>query len=229
MLKIHKISLAALFCFASITSQVQATLSDAVIVQCYEGRDSQYKYLEYLFVYEPAQRIKAHGQWVASTLLAAVPAYIVGKHLNATVIKDYCNKSSDVSEKTPTSNTKSAFTGIDAALFGATIVLTKVVFYDMYMAQFEKSVKKETLINFLKNIDFHKKHIPTQLVPAFEELAQAAAEKNYALTNDQVVEIYTIINHLLEHEFAKRYEKEKDKGFDALGFVKTITDIKKNL
>ncbi len=83
------------------------------------------------------------------------------------------------------------------------------------------------MIKFLQNWPKYRSYVPDEFVAAFDELAQYYNDHQHSMTNEQINEMFEIIQHLIEHYFEKRYPKAKD--VDLLGTFKTFTDIGKNL
>lgn len=192
-----------------LTGSMHSDLSLPALTECYQGADSSFKYLEFIFVEQPKNTLKAKAQQSQATMLVAVTAAILGTNwISATPASD----------------------GLKITASTMSIGMLSKVMYDAYSNYLEQNVKHDTLVKFLKNWNFHREYIPAQLIPAFDELAKALAlSKSKTLTTAQVSEIFSVIQHLIEHEFAKRYEKDKMKDTDTLGMIKTITDISKNL
>lgn len=212
-----KLTLALLLSTIPCTESIQAHnpyISSTAISSSYEGNEAAFKYLEYLFIVQPANTLKAHSQTTLAAAFTAVTTAILSRPYWA---------------QAPVQKIEVGIETISAALLGS-------VAYHMYMARVDKSIKKATLVKFLENWEHHRQHIPTQLIAIFDELA---TEYNYSnrkaprspkvISQAQVDQIFEIVQHLIEHEFSKRYEKDKTKDADTLGMIKTITEINKNL
>lgn len=208
------------FAFLASASFSFSDLSKEAVSACYEdGINSEWKYLEYVFVVQPTNSLNSAAKTVHVTTLTIAAALFLAKDQIYNYLTDY-KKVDD----------KGALKGypVDGPSAIAAVVLCGAGCY-AYVSKLEASIKKQTLINFLNNWSHHRNYIPTELIAAFDELAadfQASTHKNF--TNAQVNEIFEIIQHLLEHMFEKRYAKDKKDG-DMLGSLKTITEIGKNL
>lgn len=205
--------LSAIICTGSIQPRTEE-ISATAISSSYEGNEAAFKYLEYLFIEQPANALKGYSQKALAAALTVVTTGILSRPYWA---------------QAPVQKIEVGIETISAALLGSVV-------YHMYIAQVEKSIKKATLVKFLENWNHHRQHIPTQLVPIFDELASAYNNSNRkaprvpkVISQTQIDQIFEIIQHLIEHEFAKRYEKDKAKSADTLGMLKTITEINKNL
>jgi|GEM_PF-1266142 len=198
--------LSAIICTGSIQPRT-AEISATAISSSYEGNEAAFKYLEYLFIEQPANALKGYSQKALAAALTVVTTSILSRPYWA---------------QAPVQKIEVGIETISAALLGSVV-------YQMYISQVDKSIKKATLIKFLENWNHHRQHVPTQLVPVFNELANAFNRSSKAITQAHVDQIFEIIQHLIEHEFAKRYEKDKTKSADTLGMLKTITEINKNL
>lgn len=203
-------SLHALLCLGFLSGSIEPNLSPKALTECYEGRDSSFKYLEFIFIEQPKNQLKEAIRSVQTSMIAILTAAVLSsQYYTAKPDTDFIKSNPSIS-------------------FGV-LGLGKIV-YDLYNDYLDQSIKKAQLIKFLNNWDFHRQYIPTQLTTAFDELAQAyASSKSKTLTTQQVSEIFAVIQHLIEHEFAKRYEKDKMKDADTLSIMKTVTEIKKNL
>jgi hypothetical protein len=207
----------SIFLIATIGGNNHITaLSDNAYAECYKGKDSEYRYLEFYFIEQPKNLLNASLQKARATILATVATIILAN----TQLKYFDPKTnSTVQYFKPDINLNT----IAASVLGLTG-------FDLYSSYKEAEIKQDILVKFIANFDLHKQYIPACLIPAFEELAaafNASATKTF-LAND-VNAIFEVIQHLIEHEFSKRYEKEKKKDEGTLGLFKTITDISKNL
>lgn len=201
----------AVFSIGLLTGSTHSELSLKAVKDCYEGRDSGFKHLEFVFIEQPKAELQSQSSKVQATILGLISTYVLA--------------SSVVQQTTEKSKNTPAIVG----KIGATALLGKIAF-DYYCSILDQQIKHATLVKFLTNWKFHRQYVPTQLISAFDELALSfEASKSKTLTSGQVSEIFAIIQHLIEHEFAKRYEKDKMKAMDTLGTLKTITDISKNL
>lgn len=203
-------------------------LSNEVVSNCYETqREGQWKYLEYLFIVQPNNSLQTSAKHLQACTLTSAAALFLAKDR----IYNYVTGSSDLKEDFKADGSKTTSKAgfpVDGPTAIASGVLCIAGYY-AYFCKVERSVKKETIINFLNNWSHHRKYVPQELVPAFDELTACFAKskaKNF--TEAQVNEIFEIIQHLLEHCFDKRYSKDK-KDVDMIGTLKTITEIGKNL
>lgn len=200
-----KITLSILL-LATVGSNNHITaLSDNAYAECYKGKDSEYRYLEFYFIEQPKNLLNEQLKNARAALLTGIAsAVLANSQLN------YFKKEIDI---TTVAASILALTGFDA-----------------YSSCKETEIKKDALIKFIANWEFHKQFVPTCLISAFDELAAAFdASKDKTFSNKDVNSIFEVIQHLIEHEFSKRYEKEKKKDTDTLGLFKAITDISKNL
>jgi len=206
----QKTTLSLFLCAIISTGSIQTRtegISATAISSSYEGNEAAFKYLEFLFIEQPANALKGHSQKALAASLATVTTGILSRPYWA---------------QAPIQKIEVGIETISAALLGSVV-------YHMYIAQVEKSIKRTTLVKFLENWTHHRQHVPTQLIPVFDELARTFNRSSKALSQAHVDQIFEIIQHLIEHEFAKRYEKDKAKSADTLGMIKTITEINKNL
>lgn len=174
-------------------------LSTKNIANCYQGANNELKYLEFVFIEQP----KAELAQIAQNLQAGIFAVIA----SLTIANNYWTKPQEIN-------------WINATAYGT---LTKIV-YEYLINNIQQSIQQKALANFMQNWDVNKTHIPEELVPAFEEIAQT-----YTQSPEQASQLIDIIHHLIEHEFSKRYEKEKTKNIDPSDALKSIfIDISKN-
>jgi len=205
-------------------------LSNDVVSNCYETqREGQWKYLEYLFVVQPNNSLQASAKKLQAVSLTSAAALFLTKNQIYQLVTG--SKETETTAKATGPDGKEekakglAFDGPTAIASGVLCIAA----YYAYFCKIERAVKKETIINFLKNWSHHRKYVPQELVPAFDELAAGfALSKTKNFTESQVNEIFEIVQHLLEHCFDKRYSKDKKDG-DMISTLKTITEIGKNL
>lgn len=203
----------------NVPSHLHAQMSSESKANCYESTlQSDWKYLEYLFVFNPTKKIEA----VHADVNLKMTAF--GAGLLLWISKPF--------EQATPSKTTSSNEGSKSSINTATLISTGLLSYCIatwYNNIAEYAIKHETLVNFITNWSFHRDLVPHEFVAIFDELAlcyQASASKKF--TNEQVSQIFNVIQHLIEHTFEKRYPKEK-KNADMLGGFKTITDICKNM
>jgi hypothetical protein len=180
-------------------------LSDAAYAECYKGKDSEYRYLEFYFIEQPKNLLNASLQKSRAIILG-------------------------IAASTFLANSKLQYFKSEIGLNTVAASILGLTGFDVYSSYKETEIKHDVLVKFIANLDFHKQYIPASLVPAFEELAATfnASRTKTFLTND-VHAIFEVIQHVIEHEFATRYAKEKKKDEDALGLFKTVVEISKNL
>ncbi len=201
-----KITLSTLMIATIGCNNYVTALSDKAYAECYQGTDdSQYRYLEFYFVEQPKNLLNEQMKQARAIALAAITSIVI------------------FNSYSPFFDPKIDITTISAALLGMTG-------FDWYSSKQETKIKHDLLVKFIKNLDFHIHYIPISFIPTFEELATTYnASKTKTFTPEEVNAIFELIQHLIEHEFAKRYEKEKKKDSDTLSIVKTFTDVYKNL
>lgn len=175
------------------------SVSDCYNNQADENRD--WKYLEFFLIVQPKNQIDAFNFDLSTKICAAFATASLG-HLTLT-------KSSQSSS--------AAYISI-MALFGA--------FGLKYSSSVEKQIKHNALLNFIQNWSYHRSFVPEEVVSAFDELSTYIKESR-TFSDEQVSTIFEVIQHLIEHQFEKRYPKEK-KSADLIGTFKTITEIGKN-
>lgn len=181
-------------------------LSDNAYAESFKGKNSDYRYLEFYFIEQPKNLLNEHITKARAILLAGITSAVLAN------------------SKFQLFNTQ---TDLVTSISTSMLALTG---FDVYSAQKENEIKKNILIKFINNWEFHKQYIPTSLVPAFDELAAIFnGSENKTFSDEDVNSIFEVIQHLIEHEFSGRYAKEKKKDIDTLGLFKTITDIGKNL
>ncbi|MBP9764996.1 hypothetical protein KBD08_01535 [Candidatus Babeliales bacterium] len=209
MFSIKKTSfiIATLFAFNGATNCSNNTVSSDAVHSCYEGHDSAFKFLEYTFIEQVREQVESLTTQVQAGLFSVGTLGFLGYN---SVQKDDTTK-------------------IGAQTTILVSLVAKFIVYDTYVNYVKNKVQTATLINFLKNWETHRAYIPTQFQDLFDELATAYANStNKTISAQDVQKVYSIIQHLIEHEFAKRYEKDKIKAADTLNLTKTITDIAKN-
>jgi len=195
---------------ACLTSQTVPNLSTDSKIKCYESqRDSSWKYLEYLFIVQPANELKQASN-NTQAFMAIAGAVIMAR---STISNCVFSKKGD----TPPFDLSANIAGL---------VISGVA-YQSYCSYLESSIRMSTMIKFLENWSTHRSHVPEEFAAAFDELATSLSANQNSVTNEQLNEMFEIIQHLIEHTFEKRYTKAKD--LDILGTFKTFTDIGKNL
>jgi len=210
-----KITVSLLFITAAISNNHLAALSNSSYAESYKGKNSDYRYLEFYFVEQPRNALNEHIKKARGLALTSI--------ISTVLVNEYFKTSVDNVIKYPIFNNKFDISSIAIAILALTG-------FDVYTSIQEDAIKKDALIKFITNWDFHKQFIPTSLIPAFDELATTFNNsESKTFSNEEVNAIFEIIQHLLEHEFSGRYSKEKKKDADTLGLFKTITDINKNL
>jgi hypothetical protein len=208
-----KLSLSALLLIGLTPSyQTFSAISDAAAVECYKGKDAEWKYIEFIFIEQPKNQLNSFIQKARAGLLAIVTTAILSTQFNT--VKSYTFDAAQIKPDLPT---------FSAGVLG-------LIGFETLTNYIDASIKHDALVKFLKNWDFHKQNVPNSLIPAFDELAAALNRSNTkTFTTEQVTTIFEIIQHLIEHEFSKRYEKDKKKDVDMIGVFKTITEITKNV
>jgi hypothetical protein len=207
-----------LTCLLLLPAQItpQDRLSQETIAESYQNNAHGFQYLEFKFVIEPSEKLqeridKLKTTTFSSTAIAAILTSIKQNNANT--------------------DTNSVKPWISAAAIITIFSLIAKATFDYCSSTITQEIQQQTLINFIRDWDIHRYYIPTQLIPLFDELAmmyELSDKKTF--TTQQVSELFSIINHLLEHEFSDRYKKEKpSKDGDVLKMVKGITDIAKNI
>jgi len=215
---------------AGISSQTLPSLSTDSKITCYKTqRDGSWKYLEYIFVVKPANELKQASNQAQAFMAVAWSIFFA-----RTTISNFINPQSKpavVVEKvakneTNTEEGKGKPAPFDLAGHLAGLAVSGVA-YQSYCSYVESSIRMNTMTKFLNDWDTHRSHVPEEFAVAFDELAKYYFANQYSVTNQQLDEMFEIIQHLVEHTFEKRYPKAKD--LDILGTFKTFTDISKNL
>jgi len=230
------LSLQIVFGLGLLTGSTQPDLSLHALAHCYQGADKSYKYLELIFIEQPKSALKAKAQkaQALSLGLTAAAIMILNNIMNkpeteASQLKEATKNMLTIGEKGLTTYPSSPkeFVKFNASAVAGGVL--GLILYETYYNYIDQNIKHDTLVKFLQNWNFHSQHVPAELIPAFDELAEAfATSKSKTIPSAQVSEFFAVIQHLIEHEFAKRYEKGAAKS-DMLGTLKTLTDIKKNL
>lgn len=180
-------------------------LSNNAYAECYKGKDSEYRYLEFYFIEQPKNLLNEHIQKSRAIILGIAASTILA-------------------------NSKLQYFDTQINLNSILTTMLGLTGFDLYSSYKEVEIKHDLLIKFITNLDFHKQYIPAPLIPAFEELAAAFnASSTKTFDASDVSAIFEVIQHLIGHEFSNRYEKEKKKDSDTIGLFKTITEISKNL
>ena len=224
---------------AGFTSQTLPDLSINSTIECYKTqRDGSWKYLEYIFMVQPANELKQASS-KAQAFMAVAGALLLAR----TSIYNFINPQEKPAEQPVKDNTEieSALTCIlkdlkksktskenafDLAGHLAGLVISGVA-YQTYCGYIESTIRMNTMIKFLENWSAHRNNVPEELVATFDEVAAYYNAHDNSITDEQLNAMLEIIQHLIEHSFEKRYPKAKDVDF--LGTFKTFTDIGKNL
>lgn len=207
-----KLSLSALLLVSLAPSYTAFSLSDAATAEAYQGKDADWKYIENKFVVEPANKLASQIQKARAIALVTAACALLSTKIDAIQKATF-----------DASTLKMDLTTISAAVLG-------LMGFEAYANYLDASIKHDTLVKFLKNWDFHRKYVPTSLIPAFDELAVAFnASKAQKFSDEQVNQIFEVIRHLVEHSFANRYKAKEEKNEGLISMFKTLTDISKNL
>jgi len=215
--------------------------------ECYKDNRDGWKYVEFLLIEQPKHQLDGALAQAQATLVALGALVILKNDIYTLVAPYFKNKNTVVSEKPKyikalmqneaideeTNEKRINYVEIeqpktdkadkfDIKTSVAQITIGKLV-YDAYANYMKKSIQKTTLVNFLKNLETYQNHIPSELVPAFSELAT----RKDNLTDSEVAQVFEIIQHLLEHTFSGRYKTDA-KSPDVLGTLKTFSDLGKN-
>lgn len=198
-------------------SALPSSLSTEAIAQAYEDRNGPAKYLELYFVVQPNNALKS----------ASCKIYTYGLSAIAAAYLLYSNTVGEIFTQAQGANAKESKLSLAtiAPVFAAG-TLTKGI-YDWYLGYIEQSIKYDCLTAFLTNWNIHRSHVPTVLVPLFDELAKKFASSK-TLSSEIVDQVYELVNHIIEHEFPARYKNET-KFESSLQITKVITDIYKNV
>ncbi len=216
--------------FASTThfsSNLCTQISEEAIANCYEPSiQSDWKYLEYNFIFNPTKKIEA----VHADVNLKMTAF--GAGLLLWISNPFAQATASAKSTSSNEGSTSSNEGSKSSINTATLISAGLLSYCIatwYNNIAEYAIRHETLVNFINNWSFHRDLVPHEFVTIFDELAlcyQASASKKF--TNEQVSQIFNVIQHLIEHNFEKRYPKEK-KSADMLSGFKTITDICKTM
>lgn len=221
-----------------LTSQIAASLSHDSKINCYKTqRDGSWKYLEYIFVVKPANELKQASSNAQAFMAVAGALFLartsIYKFINPTVKPEVAAVETDkptlesISVKKFLSDlNKPKDAPFDLATYLAGLAISGVV-YQSYCSCVESSIRMSTMTKFLQNWSTHRSNVPEEFAVAFDELSAYYSDNQDSITNEQLDEMFEIIQHLIEHSFEKRYAKAKD--LDILGTFKTFTEIGKNL
>jgi hypothetical protein len=205
---------------AGFHSIAHSEVSNPSLVEAYKGKDAEWKYIEYLFIEKPKAQLNSFAQKTRAIILALAATSILTVQFKnietwAPLKKKGSFDCSQLSSDLPT-------------VFSAGLL--SLLGFEAITNYKDASIKHETLVNFLKDWNFHKQYVPTSLIPVFNELATAFnASSTKTIQTEDVNKVFEIIQHLIEHEFSKRYEKDKKKDGDMLAVVKTVTEIGKSI
>lgn len=210
-----KITLSILILSTIGSGKFTMTLSDNSYAECYKGKNSEYCYLEFYFIEQLKNSLnKQIDKTRASLLIGITSAILANGYLknNTNVLGKILNFEPQINLNT-----------IAASLLSLTT-------FNIYNSYQEAQIKHDILVKFIANWEFHRQYVPTCLIPAFNELANAFnASATKTFSTEDVNAIFTVIQHLLEHEFSSRYTKETKQESNTIDIFKTITEISKNL
>lgn len=185
------------------TSLSFAKLSNEAISDIYEKQiEGSAKYLEYHLIFKPQNQIQKESMHTSIGFSAAFASLLL-------------------------LTTKTEFGKNNINVDIPTIITSGVICSAAsyaYLCKLEKSILRNTLIDFLNNWSHHRQYLADEFATAFDELATHDIN---ALTDDQISEIFGLVQHYIEHTFEKRYPKPKKT--DMLSALKTITEIGKNI
>ncbi len=208
-----KFSLLALLFISLTPSFISLSVSDAAQAEAYQGKDAEWKYLEAKFIVEPSKKLHSQVQQIRTIGLLATAIGILSTQIQA--VQEF------------TFDAKKLALNNLVTISAIGLPLLAVETCTNYL---DARIKHDTLVKFIKNWEFHKKYVPTSLIPAFDELAAAFnASTRKSFEADEVTQIFEVIQHLLEHTFASRYKPQEEKKESLFATFKTITDISKNL
>ena len=208
---IKRLSLSTIL-ILGLTQAIHPGLSNTAVSEAYKGKNGDWQYIELIFIEQPKNKLAAFVQKVRAIAFTVICGSLLSTKI--TTIKNQTFDASKLTFDLPT---------ISAGILG-------LISFEALTNYMDASIKHDALVKFLKDWNFHKQYVPTSLIPIFDELAAAfnnSTRKTFS--NEEVNAIFEIVQHLIEHEFSKRYEKDKKKDADTLGMFKTITDISKNL
>ncbi len=229
--------------FTAMTPSVTFTdLSLQAQNECYQDTRDGWKYVEFLFVEQPKHELEAALAKAQAALMTLGALVILKNDIYAFVAAKLGHKLPEeektievlkvskiydpITKQHTTENVwdkvKKADNGINIKSSIAQIAIGKLA-YDLYANYMKKSIQKSTLVSFLSNLETYQARIPSELMPAFNELAT----RQNNLTDREVAQVFEIVQHLLEHTFAARYKTDA-KSADVLGTLKTFSDLGKN-
>ncbi|HSW77161.1 MAG TPA: hypothetical protein VLG50_08950 [Candidatus Saccharimonadales bacterium] len=212
--------------FLGISSQTIPSLSIDSKIECYKNqRDGARQLLEYLFIAQPANELKQASSKAQVYMILAGALFMARTSIYDSIYGQNQPKGSFVttSGNSTKGDNSNAF-NLAANLAGLAV---SGITYQAYCNYLESNIRKNTMIKFLQNWPKYRSYVPDEFVAAFDELAQYYNDNHNSVTDEQINEMFEIIQHLIEHYFEKRYPKAKD--VDLLGTFKTFTDIGKNL
>ncbi len=203
---------AALLTLLVGTTTTPTHLSDESVIASYQGKDGAWQYLEYLFVVQPNNKIKQLTHHTSAALGGAGAATLVAAQTNN--LPTY---------KLDDDMVKKVIVALSAFAAGTTV-------YNYFLCCAKRKVHKQTLVNILKNWQTHRKHIPVAFTQCLDELFLMYQEQgSKVLTDNLVTQVFELIQHHIEHNFASRYKPAEIKVEPTISNVKSMTDIMKNL
>lgn len=203
----------------TFTNRVNAHLSNEVITACYEDQvQGAWKYIEFKFIEEPKQAIENATLQFNVNLSAFCAFLFLGNKYTATTKKE-------IKEDKEVSTVNEYFPSDNASIIASGILIAAGAYAQD--CKIEASIKRKTLVNFLKDLSYHRDFMPEELLPAFDEIA-LGYENSKTISSAQVNQIFAIIQHLVEHSFEKRYPKG-NKSASMLDSLKKLTEIGKNI
>lgn len=206
-----------LFLFSFLSTEIRSedlnALSLDSIIECYNSKeDGQWKYLEYLFITQPSNKIHVLTTHAQGIMMGCGALFLMKDY----IISAYSKNNTAV-------NSNIDIQGSIAAILAGNVA------YNAYLCHNKGVIQKETLITFINNWEAHRLHIPESFISCFDELAnQYQAMGSIIFTDKKIGQIFEVVQHLIEHYFNKRYKKDTPKDIEVLGTLKTITDICKN-
>lgn len=187
-------------------------VSDDAVIATYHGKDAAWKYLEYKFVVEPNKKINllmAHASGIVG--LAGATA------LGLKACTNYC----------PELSSKKLLENMVPTVSAVAVGYTALNYLQCYMT---RTARKQVVVDLLDNWDTHRKYLPVSFVECFDELFVAYQEHgDAALTPSLICQVFTLVEHHLEHNFTNRYKKEDVKQETNLANFKSLTEVFKNL
>lgn len=210
------LSFLSIVLFLQTPFMTNAQMSEKAVISTYQSTNGPWQNLEYLFVIKPENEL---NRFIERSFAALG---IIGAGM---LTKYFIFDGSDSKQTVFSKNSQ-----IKNIIVVLSSLSTGKALYNFITSQAKRNIQEKTLLNFLKQWDLYRLHMPSSLIEYFDELAlQYQAKGKELLTSELIYEVFELVQHHIEHHFEARYKKGEPKALTNIETFKNCIEMWKNL